>query len=214
MKVEIADWFTFILTTLAAFGGWAVVVAALTHYFADLFARRALQREAARFSERLADLSHELKLRESSYEKHLDLLLDYYSIFYRHYRLCQNATNQDAHKYPDGNIVKTKDVFFEQLDHYLSESKAQEGKARLVLPVHLLELHEESIAAFNEFKDAMKQTKYDEAFYESKIKAFAKIHSVKQRLEAGLREFLRTEHLLKVPEKSLAIPSSRQPLVS
>ena len=200
MKIEIADWSIFILTTLGAFGGWAVVVAALTHYLADIFAKRALQREAAKFSERLADLGHELKLRESSYAKHLDLLLDYYATFYRHYRLCQNAANQDAHQYPDGSIIKTKDVFFEQLEHYLSESKAQEGKARLVLPAHLLELHDESIFAFNEFKDAMKRTTYDEIFHESKRKAFAKVQSAKDRLEVGLREFLRTEHLLKVRE--------------
>lgn len=200
MKIEIVDWSMFIVTTLGAFGGWAVVVAAMTHYLADIFAKRALQREASRFSEKLADLGHELKLRESSYTKHLDLLLDYYATFYRHYRLCQNATNQDAHEFPDGSIIKTKDIFFEQLDHYLSESKAQEGKARLVLPAHLLDLHDESISAFNEFKDAMKRAKYDEVFQESKRQAFAKVHSTKERMEAGLREFLRTEHLLKVQE--------------
>lgn len=200
MKIEIADWSMFIITTLGAFGGWAVVVAALTHFLAETFAKRALQREAAKFSEKLADLGHELKLRESAYAKHLDLLLDYYSTFYRHYRLCQNAANQDAHQLPDGSIIKTKDVFFEQLDHYLSESKAQEGKARLVLPAHLLALHEESISVFNEFKNTMKRTMYDEVFHESKSQTFAKLHSTKERLEDGLREFLRTEHLLKVPE--------------
>lgn len=188
------------ITTLGAFGGWAVVVAALTHFLADMFAKRTLQGEAAKFTEKLADLGHELKLRESSYEKHLDLLLDYYSTFHRHYRLCQNATDQDAHQFPDGSIIKTKDVFFEQLDNYLSESKAQEGKTRLVLSAHLLALHEESISAFNEFKDVMKLPKYDEAFHESKRQAFAKIDSTKKRIETGLREFLRTEHLLKIRE--------------
>ena len=200
MKIEIANWSQFLITTLGVFGGWAVVVAGLTNFLADTFAKRALQREAAKFSEKLADLGHELKLRESSYTKHLDLLLDYYSTFYRHYRLCQNATNQDAHRFPNGKIIKTKAVFFEQLDHYLSESKAQEGKARLVLPIHLLELHEKSISAFNQFKDVMKRTQYDEVFHESKRKAFADIQSTKEHLEAGLREFLRTEHLLKIPK--------------
>jgi signal transduction histidine kinase len=199
MSVQIENWSTFIITTLGAFGGWAVVVAALTHYLSDIFAKRALQREASRFSEQLAGLSHELKLRESSYSKHLDLLLEYYSIFYRHYRLCQNATNQDAHRMPDGTVIKTKEVFFEQLDSYLSESKAQEGKARLVLPTALLQLNEAAIEAFNEFKDAMKRDRYDEEFQEQKRKAFGRVHSVKEQLESGLREFLRTEHLLKAP---------------
>lgn len=198
MQLHVDNWVTFIITTLGAFGGWAVVVAGLTHYLADTFAKRALQREASKFSEQLAALSHELSLRESSYAKHLDLLLDYYAIFYRHYRLCQNATNQDALRMPDGSTIKTREVFFEQLDEYLSESKAQEGKARLVLPNHLLQLHGEAIDAFNAFKDAMKREMYDEAFHEQKRQAFAKIHFVKEQFEAGLREFLRTEHLLKV----------------
>jgi hypothetical protein len=197
VKVQIDDWASFLATTLAAFGGWALVVAALTNYLADIFAKRALQREAAKFSEQLAGLSHELKLRESSYSKHLDLLLDYYSIFYSHYRLCQNAANQDAHRFPDGSVVKTRVTFFEHLDLYLVESKAQERKARLVLPAELLELNEESIAAFNAFKDAMQREQYDDVFHENKFKAFARVQAVKEKLERGLREFLRTEQLLR-----------------
>lgn len=197
MRVEIDSWASFLITTLGAFGGWALVVAGLTHYLADIFAKRALQREAARFSEQLASLGHELKLRESSYSKHVDLLLDYYAVFYRHYRLCQNAANQDAHKQVDGTVVKTKDTFFEELDLYRAESKAQEGKARLVLPLELLELNEEGIAAFNAFKDALLRNQYDEVFHENKYKAFVRVQAVKEKLELGLREFLRTEQLLK-----------------
>jgi hypothetical protein len=197
MRVEIDNWSSFLITTLGAFGGWALVVAALTHYLADIFAKRALQREAARFSEQIASLSHELKLRESSYSKHLDLLLDYYATFYRHYRLCQNAANQDAHRLPDGTVVKTRDTFFKQLDLYLAESKAQEGKARLVLPAKLLALNDEGIVAFNAFKDAMQREQYDEVFHENKVRAFARVQAVKEKFELGLREFLRTEQLLK-----------------
>lgn len=198
MQIHVDNWAAFIITTLGAFGGWAVVVAGMTHYLADTFAKRSLQREAAKFSEQLAALTHELSLRQSSYSKHLDLLLDYYAIFYRHYRLCQNATNQDAHRMPDGTITKTREVFFDQLDEYLSESKAQEGKARLVLPAQLLELHGEAIDAFNAFKDAMNRDTYDETFHSEKREAFSKVHVAKEKLEAGLRDFLRTEHLLKV----------------
>lgn len=200
MKIEIADWSAFILTTLGAFGGWALVVAAMTHYLADQFAKRALQREAAAFTAQLASFGHEWKLRESSYAKHLDLLLDYYATFYRHYRLCQNATNQDAHRMPDGAIIKTKETFFAELDQYRAEMRQQEGRARLLLPAPLLQLHEDGIAAFNRFKDTMKRTVYDEEFHEAKRKAFAEIADVKGRLETGLRNFLRTEHLLNLPQ--------------
>ena len=191
-----ADWSTFVVRNLGAFGGWAAVVAVLVHFLADIFARRTLQREAAGLSEKVAELGHELKLRESSFAKHLDLLLDYYSIFYRHYRLCQNATNQDAHQFPDGSIMRTKDEFFENLGRYLFESKAQEGKARLVLPLPLLALHEESIDAFNKFKDVMKRTLYDDTYHEAKRQAFAEVDSIKSQLEAGLRDFIRTENML------------------
>jgi hypothetical protein len=200
MKVEIEDWSSFIITTLGAFGGWALVVAALTHYLGDTFAKRALQREASKLSEQLAALSHELKLRESSYVKHLDLLLDYYSIFYGHYRRCQNATNHDLIRYPDGTEIKTRQVFQDQLEQYLTDSKATEGRLRLVLPESLMLLNEEAIDAFNTFKDAMKREKYDEVFHAQKREAFAKIQSVKERIEADLREFLRTEKLLRLKE--------------
>lgn len=197
MKID-TTWADFFIAHLAEFGGWAAVLGVFVHYLADLSSKRTLQDEASRLTERVNELAHELKLRESAYGKHLDLLLEYYSTFYRHYRLCQNATNQDAHQFPDGRVVKTRDVFFEQLDGYLSESKAQEGKARLLLPAHLLELNDEAIEAFNEFKDAMKRTTYDEVFHESKRTAFAKVETAKTKLEAGIRSFLRTEHLLNV----------------
>lgn len=185
-----------LVTWLGAFGGWAVVVAALTHYLSDLFAKRTLQREAAAFGKQLADLGHELKLRESSYSKHLDLLLNYYTVFYRHYRLCQNAANWDAHKFPDGTVVKTRDTFWENLDAYRSDMAALEGTARLLLPESLLALHEEGIAAFNAFKDVMKTNAYDEKYHKRAREEFAKILSVKERMEFGLRRFLRTEHML------------------
>lgn len=196
--ITVTPWVEFLIAHLAEFGGWAAVLAVLIHYLADLSSKRTLQGEASRLTERINELAHELKLRESVYGKHLDLLLEYYSTFYQHYRLCQNATNQDAHQFPDGRVVKTRDVFFEQLDEYLSEAKAQEGKARLLLPAHLLALNDEAIDAFNEFKDAMKRPIYDEVFHESKRKAFAKVEATKTKLETGIRAFLRTEHLVKV----------------
>ncbi len=193
MKIEFDSW----LTLITAFGSPAVVIASLTAWLGNICAKRILQRESAKFAEQLASINHELKLRESSYAKYLDLLLDYYDTFYRHYRLCQNAANQDAHRMPDGSVIKTKDIFFEQLDAFLSESKAKEGKARLILPPSILALHEASISAFNAFKDAMTRDNYDPVFHAQTDSAFARVHAVKQSLEEGLRNFLRTERLIK-----------------
>lgn len=189
-------WYIDLLSILGAFGGWAAVVAVLLHYLSDLHAKRTLQREASQLGQKVADLSHELKLRESAYTKHLELLIRYYEVFYRHYRICQSAANHDAHKFPDGNVVKTRDTFWEKLDAWRAEMAAFEGSARLLLPTSLLDLHEESITAFNQFKNVMKRTVEDSAYQADKRDAFAKIEDVKIRFETGLRAFLRTEQMV------------------
>ncbi len=200
MASEPISWYSGVLTALEPFGGWAAVVAVLLHYLSGLHAKRALQQEASELNRKVADLAHELKLRESAYAKHLELLIRYYEAFYRHYRICQGATNQDAYRFPDGSLVKTRDTFWEKLDDWRSELAALEGSARLLLPSSLLDIHEESVAAFNEFKDVMKRTVYDEKYQSEKRDAFAKVENVKLRLEAGLRSFLRTEHMVSASE--------------
>ncbi len=200
MTLQFEDLPTALIAVLGAFGGWAVIVAALTHYLGDLFAKRTLQREAEQFTAKLTDLGHELKLRESSYDKHLDLLLSYYAAFYRHYRICQNATNYDAHRFDDGTIVNTRDTFWNNLDRYREEMADLEGSARLLLPSSFLDLHERSIAAFNAFKDVMKRTNYDEKYQTDKREVFAKILVIQAKLEGELRKYLRTEHMLNPSE--------------
>jgi len=185
---------------LGAFGGWAAVVAVLLHYLSDLHAKRTLQREASSLNQKVAGLAHELKLHESAYAKHLELLIRYYEAFYRHYRICQSATNQDAHQFPDGSVVKTRDTFWEKLDSWRSEMGAIEGSARLLLPASLLNVHEESFAAFNKFKDVMKRTVYDDKYQSDKREAFARVETVKLQLETGLRAFLRTEQMVSPSE--------------
>ena len=197
MKLEITDWAAVFWTTIAALGGWAALVAALSHWLGELWAKRILQIEGAKLSQQLAAITHELGLQKSSYEQHLGLLLDYYSSFYRHYRLCQRAANADAYRMPDGELVWTKDTFFDGLDTFLSDFRSQEGKIRLILPSHLLDLHGEAIDCFNGFKDVMKSVRHDEQSKAAKAAAFARIDAVKQRIERNLRGFLRTEHLLR-----------------
>jgi hypothetical protein len=189
-------WYADVLTVLGAFGGWAAVVAVLVHYLSDLHAKRTLQREASALGRQVADLAHELKLRESAFSRHLELLIRYYESFYRHYRICQNATNQDGHKFPDGSVISTRDTFWDHLEAWRTEMALLEGSARLLLPASLLEVHEESLASFNQFKNVMKKTVYDDKYHTEKREAFAKIEDVKSRFEAGLRTFLRTEQMV------------------
>lgn len=198
MQLSVSDLTSLVTWFVTAFGGWTILVGALVYYLGDRMTKRTIQNEGAAISKALAALGHELKLRESSYAKHVDLLLQYYSVFYRHYRLCQSVVNQDALKQPDGTIIKTRDKFFEQLDELLAQFREGEGRIRLVLPEHLLAIHEDSIAAFNGFKDAIKGEVYDDKYHQDKRTTFARVLEVKKAMETGLRAFLRTEHLLRL----------------
>ena len=114
------------------------------------------------------------------------------------YRLCQRTAHADAHReLPDGEIIYTKDEFIEALGGFLSDWAAQEGRIRLLLPTKLLSVHEEAVARFNEFKRAVHEFSPAEPVPRKKEEAFRGVEEVKSKLEAGLREFLRTESLLK-----------------
>lgn len=183
---------------LASFGGGAVIVIGLSSWLGHLWASRILQGERSKFEVQLEALRHELGIAKSAYEHHLDMILDYYATFYRHYRMCQRTANADAHReLPDGKIVFTKDEFMAALGSFLADWAAQEGRIRLLLPAKLLAIHEEAIGQFNEFKDAVFAFSSAEPIPRRKEKAFLGIEQVKNKLESSLREFLRTESLLK-----------------
>ena len=182
----IEDALTLVGAVAVSFGGGAVIVIGLSSYLGDLWAKRILQNE-----------QHELGLARSSYDHYLDLILEYYQVFYRHYRMCQRAANADGHRLPDGTITSTQHEFLKTLDSFLIDWAAQEGRIRLLLPSRILALHGEAIDGFNVFKRAVEGFRKDDATRQAKVEAFRKIESVKSRLEDALREFLRTEKLLK-----------------
>ncbi len=183
---------------LASFGSGAVIVIGLASWLGNLWASRILQSEKANLDIKLEALRHELGITKSAYEHHLDLILDYHATFYRHYRLCQRTAHADGYKkLPSGEITYTKDEFMGVLGKFLSDWTAQEGRIRLLLPAKLLSVHEEAVAKFNEFKNAVDTFSPEEPFPRKKEEAFRGVEEVKLKLEAGLREFLRTESLLK-----------------
>src|SRR3989344_984075 len=81
---------------LASCGGGAVVVVGLASWLGNLWAGRILQTERGRLDTQLEALRHELGITKSAYEHHLDLILDYYATFYRHYRLCQRTARGET----------------------------------------------------------------------------------------------------------------------
>ncbi|MNY35300.1 hypothetical protein D3C86_1696990 [compost metagenome] len=137
---------------------------------------------------------------KSSYDRYMDFILDYYSAFYRHYRRCQRTAHVDATRYPDGSIIYTRQAFLDELDIFVSEWNASEGKIRLLLPSSVLEIHENAVECFNVFHELVKSQPDDivtEEYRLKRVDAFKNIESVKIDLEIRLREFLRTERLLK-----------------
>ena len=182
---------------IASVGGVAAIVVGVSKWLGDFWAKRLLQTHSASLQAEIEKLRHELSLSKSSYDHRLDLILDYYALFYRHYRLCQRTASADAHRrLPDGPIVYTKDAFLDALDQFILDWSSQEGRIRLLLPSPLA-LHEEVVECLNKFKGAVDKFSNDnDASRKDKEKAFEAVESVKVRLEAGLRAFLRTEKLL------------------
>lgn len=183
---------------LATFGGGAVIVVGLASWLGQLWATRILQGEKAKLDTNLESIRHELGITKSAYEHHLDLVLDYYATFYQHYRLCQRTAASDAHRtLPDGQITHTKDEFIAALDGFIAKWAAQEGRIRLLLPARLLAIHEEAVVQFNEFKRAVWAFTPEEPMPRQKELVFRRIEDTKSRLETALRDYLRTENLLK-----------------
>ena len=138
-----------ITAVTASFGSGAVIVVLLSKWLGGLWAGRILQEERAKIELKLSEFGHELSLAKSSYDHYLDLVLDYYKVFYRHYRLCQRASSADAHRQPDGSITKTKDDYFNALDAHLTDWTEREAKLRILLPSPILATHTEAVDAFN-----------------------------------------------------------------
>ena len=196
--MTLQEFFSWVAAALVAVGGVAGIVVGVSKWLGDFWAQKLLQKHSATLQADLEKLRHDFSLAKASYDHRLGLILDYYALFYRHYRLCQRTTSADAHRrLPDGPIVRTKDVFLEAIDQFIVDWSAQEGRIRLLLPGPLLELHEEAVERFNKFKQAVDEFRTeDDESQRSKEKAFEAIEDLKKRYETGLRTFLRTEKLL------------------
>lgn len=190
---------------LASLGGGVLIVFSLTKVLGKVLTERILKNEQARIDGQLEKLRSELAIKKSTYEHHLDLILDYYSTFYKHYRRCQRTALADAHrKLPGSELKYTKDEFIDSLNEFLADWSEKEGRIRLLLPSNLLEIHEESVSKFNEFKRSVQDFKTEESFPRKKETVFREIDEIKNKLENGLREFLRTENLLMPKSKNFS----------
>jgi len=147
--------------------------------------------------EKLNLLKHEFDLSKSAFDQHLNTILEYYIIIYKHYRASQDLAHFDQHRARDGTITQTSDTYKNSNDSYLKQITNIEGKIRLIFPDQLLLKHDDIVVCNNKFRDIFWES--DVALSDKKEKLldqFKKIHTAKNNLESSLKEFLRTENLL------------------
>jgi len=198
IKMTYEDIFKISTLVITSFGGGAFIVIALSSWLGKLWMGRILQEEKAAIETQLSNIRHELSLTKSSYEHHLDLILDYYALFYKHYLKCRRAAIADAYRQlPDGEMTHTREEYLDSLDEILKDWQVYDGRVRLLLPAKLLSIHEEAIVKFNEFRDAVYSFTSAEPEPRKKVVVFNELDEIKNKLETGLRDFLRTESLLK-----------------
>jgi archaellum component FlaC len=183
---------------LTSLGGGALIVAALFKWLGELTAKHILQKEQGKILKSIEELKQELGLVKSNYEKNAEWIIDFYSMFYRHYQLAYRVARADIIRHPDKPDENTKKNYMDQVDNLADEWNRKQGVARILLPSNILELHETTIDKFNDFKDAVKG--FDCNNQESRTKVedcFKEIHRLKNAMENSVRQYLRSEELAK-----------------
>ncbi|MBA4311364.1 MAG: hypothetical protein C0417_01920 [Chlorobiaceae bacterium] len=149
-----------------------------------------------RFQKRLETLKNEFAIIQTTYEKNYTFILEYYTAFHKHYRICQKVVNADIIEYPDRTAKDTEEIFIDNLDSYVNNLNDIEPKIRLIFPKQLISTHERSISAFNNLRDLVKSYyKIRKKPSDDVVVAFRQIDEVKKELERGLKQYLRTEKL-------------------
>lgn len=183
-------------TILTSLGGGALIVAALFRVLGELTAKRILQKEQGEILKSIEELKQELGLMKSNYEKNAEWIIEFYSMFYRHYQLAYRVAKADIIRHPDKSDENTKKNYMDQIDELAEEWNRAQGVARILLPSNILELHETSIHKFNDFKDSVKGFDCNDHESRTKVKnCFNEIHQLKNEMECRVRQYLRSEEL-------------------
>ena len=186
--------FSIAAAILLSLGGGAAIVAGLFRWLGDITARRILQNEQNAVLLQIEELRKELGLTALSYDKHVHHVVDYYAMFYRHYQLCQRTSHADILRWPDREDIDTKKDFLEKIGSFAEDWNSRQGLLRLILPSPILIIHEKIISAFNDFKDKVQDfDRSDQSSRDNLQQSFVKIDALKQQLETGLRNHLRTD---------------------
>ena len=146
----------------------------------------------------LAKLNSEYDIRRSFYENNINIIFEYYTIFYQYYRLCQKTATVDIIRDRHGKEISTRDLLINGIVKFVDSILEIESKIQLILPDNILSLHEESIKQFNAFRNVMKSYNLEHEKPKDDLKAkFELIDKQKDLIRNSLKEYLRSEKVLK-----------------
>ncbi len=120
--MEFGDILKIVAAALGTFGGGAVIFMGLAKWWGDLLAKRILQTESGKIETRLEAFSHELNLARRSYDYRLDLVVDYYAKFWKHFQLCKrSACSEQTRDRVTGEMKATRDMYLNRIEVELKE---------------------------------------------------------------------------------------------
>lgn len=170
-------------------------VIGLVKWLGELTAKRILQKEQGQIIEGIEELKKELDFIKSNYEKNSDWIIEFYSMFYRHYQLAQLAANWDIRTHPEEPDMNIKEHYKSQLSAMAEEWNKTQGVARIRFPKELLELHNKAIDKFNTFKDAIVNFNHTKEAANQVENCFMELNQLKDEMENEIRIYLRSEKI-------------------
>ena len=181
---------------LTALGGATIVVFGLSAFLGKTIATRLAQNQNEKILAKIEELKSELSLTQKSYERQLEHVVDYYSLYYQHYRRCQKVAESEILRHPETGDRCTKKVFEDALDGFKGKWDSLEPRIRLILPRDAYTLHEESVEHFNRFNELLKALPNNMRNEKEALREqFKVIDEAKERLENCLRSYLRTNEI-------------------
>ncbi|NRA56493.1 MAG: hypothetical protein HRU23_20365 [Gammaproteobacteria bacterium] len=183
-------------SVVAWLGGGAVLVLALLTYLGGIHSKRILLEQNSDILHKLELVKSEMSLNQTSYENQLDHIVNYYTTYYEHYRICQQLASFEAYGSPTKADICTKDLFMEKVDTFVLDWEKIEPRIRLILSPLAFELHGQAIDEFNEFNKLVRKLNKNDYDEKEEIRAsFVKIHEIKNLMEQQLRSYLRTDKI-------------------
>lgn len=148
------------------------------------------------FQKKLEFLKNEFTIIQTTFSKNYSVVTDYYSTFFKYYRLCQSVAYADFINSPDGPRRTTQKIFWENVDSCVKQLSEFEARIKLIFPERIVQIYEQSISAFNDFRDLVKlYNRLSDKPRKDLDDKFRQIHKIKEELETQLRKYLRTEQL-------------------